>query len=163
MRRERVYKKFYEPDPQFGRIDIGRFINSVMRDGKKSIAEKIVFDAFEHLRKETKEDPIVIFEKAIENTSPALEVRSRRIGGANYQVPYEVRPARRFTLAVRWIIAGARARTGKPMAKRLSEELLAASKGEGSAIKKKQDMHRMAEGNRAFAHFAKSPKKKVNV
>jgi small subunit ribosomal protein S7 len=155
MRKKRVYKKYYEPDIKHERIDLGRFINYVMRDGKKSTAEKIVYDAFDKIHKITKEDPIKIFEKALENTSPLLEVVSRRVGGANYQVPHEVRPERRFILAIRWIITAARSKKGKPMAEKLAEELIAASKNEGAAIKKKQDMHRMAEANRAFAHFAR--------
>lgn len=155
MRKKRVYKKYYQPDAKHERIDLGRFINYVMRDGKKSLAEKIVYDAFEKIHTATKEDPIKVFEKALTNASPALEVKSRRVGGANYQVPIEVRPERRFILAIRWIIGAARSKKGKPMAEKLAEELIAASKNEGAAIKKKLDMHRMAEANRAFAHFAR--------
>ena len=155
MRKKRVYKKYHKPDIQYGRVDMGRFVNYVMRDGKKSTAEKVVHDAFLKIHKSTKQDPIVIFEKAIANTSPLLEVASRRVGGANYQIPREVRPERRFILAARWITGAARSRKGKPMAEKLAEELIAASKNEGAAIKKKQDMHRMAESNRAFAHFAR--------
>jgi len=140
---------------QHERIDLGRFINYVMRGGKKSIAENVVYGALEKIKANTKEEPLKIFEKAIENASPILEVVSRRVGGANYQVPHEVRPERRFMLAVRWIINAARSKKGKPMAEKLAEELIAASKNEGAAIKKKQDMHRMAEANRAFAHFAR--------
>lgn len=140
---------------QHGRIDIGRFINYVMRDGKKSTAEKVVYSAFEKIKKETKQDPVAVFEKALENASPLVEVSSRRVGGANYQVPREVRPARRFILGSRWLIDAARKKKGKPMAEKLAEELIAASKNEGAAIKKKQDTHRMAEANRAFAHFAR--------
>lgn len=140
---------------EYGRVDIGRLINRVMHDGKKSVAEKVVHDAFERIKKITKEDPVVIFERAIENVSPHVEVSSRRVGGANYQVPREVRPTRQFTLALRWITDAARKRGGKPVAERLAEELVAASKNEGAAIKKKQDVHRMAEANRAFAHFAR--------
>ncbi|MEK7212488.1 MAG: 30S ribosomal protein S7 [Patescibacteria group bacterium] len=154
MRKKRVYKKYHQPDPQHRRIDLGRFINYVMHDGKKSIAEKVVYDALEHVKKESKQDPVAIFEKAIQNASPMLEVASRRVGGANYQVPREVRPERRFILAARWIITAARSRKGKPMAIKLGDELLAASKNEGAAIKKKLDTHKMAEANRAFAHFA---------
>ncbi len=140
---------------QYSRIDLGRFINYVMQDGKKSTAERIVYDAFAKIKEITKEDPIKVFEKALENTSPILEVKSRRVGGANYQVPIEVRPERRFMLSVRWIIGAARSRKGKSMSEKLAEELMAAAKNEGTAIKKKQDMHRMAEANRAFAHFAR--------
>jgi small subunit ribosomal protein S7 len=154
MRKKRVYRKHSKPDPKHGRIDLSRFINYVMKEGKRSIAERIVYQAFDKVAKETKEEAITVFERAIQNTSPQLEVASKRVGGANYQVPREVRPDRRFILACRWIIGAARAKKGKPMADKLAEELIAASKNEGTAIKKKQDMHRMAEANRAFAHFA---------
>ena len=154
MRKKRVYKKFYEPDAVHSRIDIGRFINYVMKDGKKSTAERVVYGAFELIQK-TGESPTEVFEKALTNASPLLEVVSRRVGGANYQVPNEVRPERKFMLSVRWIINAARAKKGKPMAQKLADELIAAAKNEGAAIKKKQDMHRMAEANRAFAHFAR--------
>jgi small subunit ribosomal protein S7 len=155
MRKKRVYKKYHKADSKYDRIDVGRFINYVMKEGKKSIAERVVYDAFERIKKETKEDPVAIFEKAITNASPLLEVASKRVGGANYQVPREVRLDRRFILAVRWITSAARSRKGKPIATKLAEELIAASKNEGTAIKKKQDTHRMAEANRAFAHFAR--------
>ena len=155
MRKKRVYKKFYEPDGVHGRIELGRFINYAMKDGKKSTAEKLVYGALDRIKAITKEDPMVIFDKAIENASPLLEVASKRVGGANYQVPREVRPERKFILALRWIIGAARAKKGKGMADKLAEELIAASKNEGNAIKKKLDMHRMAEANRAFAHFAR--------
>lgn len=154
MRKKRVYEKHYGPDAKFNRVDVGRFINYVMQDGKKSVAEKVVYDSLELVKKMTKEEGIEVFTKAVENASPVLETVSRRVGGANYQVPHEVTPERRFVLAIRWIIAAARARKGMPMAKRLAEEFVAAAKNEGSAIKKKLDMHRMAEANRAFAHFA---------
>ena len=126
-----------------------------MKDGKKSTAEKLVYGAFDKVKEVTKEDPMVVFERALENVMPLLEVASKRVGGANYQVPREVRPERRFVLALRWIIGAARAKKGKGMADKLAEEIIAASKNEGSAIKKKLDMHRMAEANRAFAHFAR--------
>jgi len=155
MRKKRVYKKFHQPDVVHGRIELGRFINYVMKDGKKSTAEALVYSAFDKIKAITKEDPMVVFEKALENTMPLLEVASKRVGGANYQVPREVRPERRFILALRWIIGAARAKKGKGMADKLAEELIAASKNEGNAIKKKLDMHRMAEANRAFAHFAR--------
>ncbi|MGC9599329.1 MAG: 30S ribosomal protein S7 [Minisyncoccia bacterium] len=155
MRKKRVYKKYHKPDAVHGRVELGRFINYVMRDGKKSVAERVVYGALEKVKAATKEDPVKVFEKAIENASPMLEVASRRVGGANYQVPREVRPERRFVLAVRWIIGAARAKKGKPMADKLAEELIAAAKNEGAAIKKKLDTHRMAEANRAFAHFAR--------
>lgn len=154
MRKKRVYRKYHKPDGRYERVDIGRFINYVMWDGKKSVAEKVVYDAFEAIKKDTKQDPVEIFEKALANASPLVEVASKRVGGANYQVPREVRPERRFILGARWIIMAARGKKGKPMASKLAEELILASKNEGSAIKKKLDTHRMAEANRAFAHFA---------
>jgi small subunit ribosomal protein S7 len=155
MRKKRIYKKFHQPDVVYGRVELGRFINYVMKDGKKSTAEKLVYSAFDKIKETTKEEPMVVFERALENTMPLLEVASKRVGGANYQVPREVRPERRFVLALRWIIGAARAKKGKGMADKLAEEIIAASKNEGSAIKKKLDMHRMAEANRAFAHFAR--------
>ena len=155
MRKKRVYKKYHKADAVHGRVELGRFINYVMKDGKKSVAERVVYGALEKIKAVTKEDPIMVFDKAIENASPLLEVASKRVGGANYQVPREVRPERKFILAVRWIIGAARSKKGKPMAEKLAEELIAASKNEGAAIKKKQDTHRMAEANRAFAHFAR--------
>ena|SRR3989344_4281208 len=154
MRKKRVYKKHYKADIIHGRIDLGRFINYVMNDGKKSVAEKVVYDALKKIEKETKQEPVSVFEKALQNASPVLEVASKRVGGANYQVPREVRPERRFVLACRWIIGAARSHKGKPMADKLAAEIIAASKNEGTAIKKKLDMHRMAEANRAFAHFS---------
>ena len=155
MRKKRIYKKFHQPDVVYGRVELGRFINYVMKDGKKSTAEKLVYSAFDKIKETTKEEPMVVFERALENTMPLLEVASKRVGGANYQVPREVRPERRFVLALRWIIGSARAKKGKGMADKLAEEIIAASKNEGNAIKKKLDMHRMAEANRAFAHFAR--------
>lgn len=157
MRKKRVYKKYYKPDHKYSRLDIGRFTNYIMKDGKKSVATKVMNDAFVEIEKETKEDPVSIFEKAISNVSPLLQVVSRRVGGANYQIPEEVTPEKKFILASRWIIAASRAKKGIPMAKRLAAEIIAASKNEGAAIKKKQDTHRMAEANRAFAHFARRP------
>ncbi len=154
MRKKRVYKKFHQPDVVHGRVELGRFINYVMKDGKKSTAEKLVYSAFDKIKETTKEEPMVVFERALENVMPLLEVASKRVGGANYQVPREVRPERRFVLALRWIIGAARAKKGKGMADKLADEIIAASKNEGNAIKKKLDMHRMAEANRAFAHFA---------
>lgn len=155
MRGKSSYKKrIHKADFQYGRTDIGRFINYLMRDGKKTVAEKVFYGALERIKETTKEDPIKIFEKALENATPILEVKSRRIGGANYQIPQEVRPERKFFLATHWIIAAARSKKGKPMAEKLAEEIIAASKNEGAAIKKKHDTHRVAEANRAFASFA---------
>ncbi len=155
MRKKRVYKKYHLPDPVYSRVDVGRFISSVMRDGKKTIARKAVYDAFEKIKKDTKKEPVEIFEQALANTSPLIEVFSKRVGGANYQVPREVRPERRFMLGVRWIINAARAKKGKPIAEKLAIEIMAAAKNEGDAVKKKLDMHRQAEANRAFAHFVR--------
>ena len=126
-----------------------------MKDGKKSTAQRVVADAFARIKEETKQEPLTIFEKAMANASPLLEVASKRVGGANYQVPREVRPERRFVLGLRWIIGAARSKKGKPMSVKLADELIAAAKNEGTAIKKKQDTHRMAEANRAFAHFVR--------
>jgi len=153
MRKKRQYKRDYRPDADYGSIALARFTNRLMVDGKKSVAEKVVQNALAKIKKEMKIEPLEVFEKAIQNVSPAVEVSSRRVGGANYQVPREVRPERRFTLAVRWIIEAARSKKGKPMSERLAEELMAAYKNEGAAIKKKLDVHRIAESNRAFAHF----------
>ena len=140
---------------KFNSTKVEKFINSVMWDGKKSTARKVVYDAFDIIQEKTKvESPLEIFEEAIRNVGPAMEIRSRRVGGANYQVPREVRPERKQALAYRWILAAARARKGMPMANRLAEEIIAASKNEGPAIKKKEDTHKMAESNKAFAHFA---------
>lgn len=155
MRRKRVYKKQYGPDIVHGSIAVGRFINYLMRGGKKSVAEQVLYDAFSIIKGNTKQEPLGVFEKAVENVSPAVEVSSMRIGGANYQVPREVRPERRFMLACRWLIRAARGKKGRRMAEKLAEELTLASKNEGAAIKKKLDVHRMAEANRAFAHFAR--------
>src|SRR3989344_5276368 len=155
MRKKRQFKKEYQPDVVYDNTVVSRFINYLMRKGEKSVAEKVFYKSLENIKKETKQEPLAIFEKALENVSPQIEVFSKRVGGANYQVPREVRPERRFFLACNWIIGDARIKKGKPMAKKLAEEILAAFKNEGAAIKKKQDMHRMAEANRAFAHFAR--------
>jgi len=160
MRKNRIYKKHYKPDSSYDRVDIGRFINYIMEDGKKTIAEKVVYKSFDILAEKTGQDPVAIFDKAIENAAPDVELSSRRIGGANYQIPIEVRPDRRFILACRWIINAARSKKGSSMSKRLSEEIISAASNEGAAIKKKQDTHKMAEANRAFAHFANFSKRK---
>lgn len=156
MRKARVYKRYYKPDYKFQNILAGRFINYLMQEGKKATAEGIFYDAMDVIKKTMKtEEPLKVFETALENVTPLMEVKSRRVGGANYQVPMEVRPARKFMLASRWILLAARAKTGMPMAKKLADELMAAAKNEGNAVKKKMDTHRMAEANRAFAHFAR--------
>jgi len=157
MRKKQIYKnrKMRQPDIKYQSLTVGRFINYLMWEGKKSLAEKIFYQAFEHIQKITQLDPLKVFEKALENVSPLVAVVSRRVGGANYQIPMEVRPERKFFLASHWLIQAARSRKGKTMAENLAEEIIAASKNEGAAIKKKQDMHRVAEANRAFAHFAR--------
>lgn len=155
MRRKRNYKRDFEPDLKYGSVTITRFINYLMHDGKKSVAETVMYDALDLVKEQTKEEPLPVFEKAFTNVTPTLEVSSRRIGGANYQVPREVSPERRFALATRWMITAARGQKGKSMAQRLAGEFMAAAKNEGAAIKKKQDTLRMAEANRAFAHFAR--------
>jgi small subunit ribosomal protein S7 len=154
MRKKRNYKRDHPADVKYGSVAVSRFINSIMRNGKKSVAEKVVYAAFDAIKEQTKEDALKVFEKALENAQPLVEVASKRVGGANYQVPREVRPERKFMLATRWMIGAARGKKGKDMAFRLAEEIIAASKNEGIAIKKKQDIHRMAEANRAFAHFS---------
>ena len=155
MRKKRKFKKIHNPDIKYDNIAVSRFINYLMKDGEKNTAEKVLYSAFENIEKEIKQEPLPIFEKALENASPQLEVFSKRIGGANYQVPREVRPQRKFFLACNWIINSARNGKGKPMAKKLAQEIILASKNEGEAIRKKQNMHKMAEANRAFAHFAR--------
>ncbi|MCL4406396.1 MAG: 30S ribosomal protein S7 [Patescibacteria group bacterium] len=157
MRKKRNYKRERKPDVKYGDIAVSRFINYLMQDGKKSVAEKDFYDAMDIVAKENKENPdaMAVFTKALENASPLLEVASKRVGGANYQVPREVREERKFMLACKWIIDAARAKKGRPIAEKLAEEIIAASKNEGTAIKKKLDIHRMAEANRAFAHFAR--------
>jgi small subunit ribosomal protein S7 len=155
MRKKRKYKKNHQPDVQYQNIAVSRFINYLMERGKKSVAERLFYKAFDNIQKEIQQEPLTVFEKAIENTSPLLEVVSKRVGGANYQVPREVRPERKFFLACHWIIDAARSGKGKPMAEKLAAEIISASKNEGVAIKKKQNIHRMAEANRAFAHFAR--------
>lgn len=140
---------------KYGSVRVEKFINSVMWDGKKSTARKVVYDALDVIKEKTKaENPVEIFDTAIRNVGPAMEIRSRRVGGANYQVPREVRPERKQALAFRWILIAARGGKGKPMAQKLAAEIIAASNNEGSAIKKREDTHRMAEANKAFAHFA---------
>ncbi|MBT6691260.1 30S ribosomal protein S7 [Candidatus Parcubacteria bacterium] len=154
MRGKKAPKRKIEADPKFQRVDIAKLINKIMERGKKTIAQKVVYGAFEYISSKAKEDPIETFDAAIRNISPNLEVKGKRIGGANYQVPIVVIGDRKMTLAYRWLIEAAKARKGAAMSVRLGEELLAAAKGEGSAMKKREDVQRMAESNRAFAHFA---------
>ena len=141
------------PDFKFNSMLISRMVNRVNFQGKKTVGERIVYGALDIIAEKTKEDPLMVFTKAIETIRPLLEVKARRVGGANYQVPIEVRPARSTTLAMRWILDAARSRKGRPMAEHLAEELLLAYKKEGAAFKKREDTHRMAEANRAFAHY----------
>jgi small subunit ribosomal protein S7 len=152
-RRSRAEIRETPTDPHFASRTVTKFINSMMRDGKKSIAEKIFYDAVGMLEQRSGTPGMQVFEQALNNAKPALEVKSRRVGGATYQVPVEVRPERRTALATRWLISYARARSEKTMAERLAGELLAASRGEGTTVKKKEDTHRMAEANKAFAHY----------
>jgi small subunit ribosomal protein S7 len=155
MRRPVKNRNIAGPDQKYNSVRVEKFINSVMWDGKKSTARKVVYDAFDILQEKTKaESPLEVFETAIRNVGPAMEIRSRRVGGANYQVPREVRPERKQELAFRWILLAARSAKGKPMAEKLADELIAAANNQGSAIKKKDDTLRMAEANKAFAHFA---------
>ena len=152
-RRHSAEKREVNPDPKFGSIVITKFMNSIMYDGKKSAAENIVYGALGTIEAKTKQSPITVFEQALDNVMPTIEVRSRRVGGATYQVPVEVRSVRRQALGIRWIISAARERNEKTMPERLSAELLDASNGRGNAVKKREDVHRMAEANRAFSHY----------
>jgi small subunit ribosomal protein S7 len=153
MRRKRAEKRIRRPDPKYNDILIGRFINGLMSHGKKQVAQKIMYEAMNIMEEKSKTEPLEIFKKAMNNVQPAIEVRSRRVGGANYQVPSEVRPDRRIALAIKWILNYTRARNEKSMSVKLANELLAASAGEGNSVKKKEDVHKMAEANKAFAHF----------
>ena len=152
-RKKRAPKRIFYPDPKYGSLILAKFINFVMYDGKKTTSEKIIYDALEKIKNKTKVEPIKIFDKAIENIRPNLEVRSRRVGGATYQVPQEVKTKRSQTLALRWLLNAVRKRKNKTMSDKLFNELMDASQRKGSAIKKREDTHRMAESNKAFAHF----------
>src|SRR3989338_3163148 len=154
MRRKKKIQRNIEPDFKYNSSLVSKFINNVMKCGKKSTARKIFYGSFDILQEKTNQDPLEIFNQAIKNVSPLLEIKSKRVGGANYQVPRPVAGDRRITLAIRWILEGARSKKGAPMAQKLAEELLAASKNEGTAIKKKINTHKMAEANKAFARFA---------
>lgn len=154
MRGKQAPKRSIAADPRFGRVDIAKLINRIMRNGKKTIAQGILYDAFEHISNTTKQDPLEVYERAMQNVAPTVEVKGRRVGGANYQVPIVVVGDRKNILAHRWIIDAAKSRKGRKMALRLAEELLSAAKGEGDAIKKREDVQKMAESNKAFAHFA---------
>jgi small subunit ribosomal protein S7 len=152
-RRHSAEKREINPDPKFGNLVVSKFMNSIMYEGKKSTAEGIVYGAFDIIEARAKANPIEVFRAALENVAPALEVRSRRVGGATYQVPVEVRPERRQALAIRWLIQAARSRNDRTMIDRLSAELLDAANNRGNAVKKREDTHRMAEANRAFSHY----------
>jgi small subunit ribosomal protein S7 len=153
-RRKRIYRKNVKPDAKYSNLLVGKFINNLMQNGKRNGAERIVYDSFNIIHTETKRGGLNIFEQAIKNVSPLVELKSRRIGGANYQVPIAVVGERRTTLAIRWIKAAAHAKKGKKMAQKLAEELIDGANKTGGAMKKREDVHRMAEANKAFAHFA---------
>jgi small subunit ribosomal protein S7 len=153
MRKRRAEKRILPPDPIYNEVLVTKLINYVMKRGKKNVARKLVYGAFDIIKEKTNKNPLEVFLKAVNNVQPMIEVRSRRIGGATYQVPTEVRPERRIALALRWIINFARERKDKSFANKLATELIAAANNEGAAIKKKEDTHRMAEANKAFAHF----------
>lgn len=155
MRGKQAPKRKIEGDVRFNDFDIAKFINYLMRGGKKTVAQSIIYDAFDIIKDKTKQDPRHIFNKALKKISPLLEVRGKRVGGANYQIPYQVRGDRRFTLGCRWLIEAAKERKGKPMCVKLADEIMAASEGEGAACRKRENVHKMAESNKAFAHFAR--------
>ena len=153
MRKKRAEKRKRRPDSKYGDLMVSRFVNNIMLDGKKTTAEKIIYDAFDIVHAKLEEEPLEVFKKAISNIAPVLEIRSRRVGGATYQVPVEVREDRRIALGMRWLKQYSRARREKTMAQRLAAEIMAAYKNEGAAVKKREDTHKMAEANKAFAHF----------
>jgi small subunit ribosomal protein S7 len=155
MRGKPAKKRIIKPDPRYGNAVVAKFTNMLMERGKKSVAQSIIYGAFDLIGQDGKKDPLVVFEEAIKNVQPQVEVRSKRVGGANYQVPLPVRGERQYALAFRWIIDAARNRKGKPMAEKLATILIEAQQGLGDAVKKRDDVHRMAEANKAFAHFAR--------
>ncbi|MFB6259898.1 MAG: 30S ribosomal protein S7 [Thiohalorhabdaceae bacterium] len=152
-RRGEVPKREVLPDPKYGSKTVAKFVNQLMRDGKKSTAERTIYDAFDRMRDARNEDPVELFEAALENIRPVVEVKSRRVGGATYQVPVEVRPQRRTALAMRWLVQYARRRSEKSMTERLAGELLEAADGRGGSVRKREETHKMAEANKAFAHY----------
>ena len=155
MRRKIRVKRSISPDIEYSSEKVEKFINYVMEEGKKEVSRKVVYESFELIKEKAKvEDPLEIFETALKNTGPTVEVRSRRVGGANYQIPREVRPARRQALSMKWIVEAARGRKGVPMGEKLADEIIAASNNEGAAVKKRENTHKMADANKAFAHFA---------
>jgi len=153
VRRRRAEVRKIAPDPVYGDVLVAKLINKIMWDGKKTVAQKIVYEAFDYIREKTGKDPLEVFQKAVDNVRPVLEVRPRRVGGATYQVPIEVQEPRKTSLALRWIVSAARAKKGRPMYLKLAEELIASYQGTGAVVKKKEDVHKMAEANRAFAHL----------
>lgn len=152
-RRREIPKRDVLPDPKFSSVDLSKFVNVLMESGKKSVAERIVYGAFEQIYSKSGRDPLEVFVQAVNNVKPVIEVKSRRIGGANYQVPVEVRPARRMALSMRWLREAARKRSEKSMEQRLATEIIEAAEGRGAAMKKREEVHRMAEANKAFSHF----------
>ena len=152
-RRREVPKREILPDPKFGSVDVAKFVNVLMLSGKKSVAENIIYDAFEQIQEKTGKDPMEVFMSAVNNAKPIVEVKSRRVGGANYQVPVEVRPVRRLALAMRWLREAASKRSEKSMSQRLAAELIEAAESRGGAMKKRDEVHRMADANKAFSHF----------
>jgi small subunit ribosomal protein S7 len=152
-RRRRAERRRIRPDPLYGSVELAKFINKVMIGGKQTVAQRIVYSALDRAEAEAHRPGLEVFQQAVRNTTPTLEVRSRRVGGATYQVPAEVRRERQLTLSMRWIVTSARARKGRPMDERLAQELLEASRGQGNAMRRKEEQHRMAEANRAFVHY----------
>ena len=152
-RRRRAERRVVPPDPVFNNVELARFINNVMQRGKKTTAQRIIYKAFDIIKETANREPLEVFQQALRNATPMVEVRPKRVGGATYQVPQELRPVRSEALAIRWLIRGARSRKGKPMRQGMAEELMEASRGEGTAVRRKEELHRMAEANRAFVHY----------
>jgi len=152
-RRRPAEKRRIKADPNYGDVDLARFINRIMRHGKRTTAQRIVYKALRQIEEQARQTGMDVFRQALRNAAPAVEVRSRRVGGATYQVPREIRIERQLTLSIRWLVIAAQARAGRPMAERLAQELIEASRGQGAAVKRKEDLHRMADANRAFAHY----------
>src|SRR3989344_5814915 len=157
MRRKITNKHEFPPDDRYQSVKVAKMINYLMRRGQKMTARQMVYDAFDYIKEETKQEPIEIFEEALKNAGPHTELRSRRVGGANYQIPHEVSAKRRLALSLRWLLEAARSKKGSPMARCLADQFILASKNDGEAVKRKENVHKMAEANRAFAHFARTP------
>ena len=153
MRRHKAEIRVIPPDPQYSNVDLARFINRIMLRGKKTVAQRIVYSAMEIVEQQAKRPPLEVFQEALRNATPLLQVKARRVGGATYQIPIEVSPRRGSALAMRWIITSSRARKGRPMHEKLAQEFLDASRGDGAAVKRREDLHRMADANKAFAHY----------